>query len=97
MGLVQRSLISDYPEDLAEFSSVTEVAQGAVELDYLIADPALRGSGLGSRMIATIVEDTWRSYPTAPVVLVAVVAANIASWRALDKAGFRLLRHTIFF
>ena len=86
-GLVQRSLISDYPEDLAEFSSVTEVVQGAVELDYLIADPALRGSGLGSRMIATIVEDTWRSYPTAPVVLVAVAAANIASWRALDKAG----------
>mgnify|MGYP003363037706 FL=1 len=87
VGLVQRSLISDYPEDLAEFSSLTEVAQGAVELDYLIADPALRGRGLGSRMIAAIVEDTWRSCPTAPVALVAVAAANVASWRALDKAG----------
>ena len=87
MGLVQRSRISDYPEDLDEFSSVIEVAQGTVELDYLVADPALRGRGLGSRIIATLVEDTWCSYPEAPAVLVAVVAANVASWRALEKAG----------
>lgn len=62
---------------------------GAVELDYLIADPALRGRGLGSRMIAAAVEDTWNSYSDAPAVLVAVVAANVASWRALEKAGLK--------
>jgi hypothetical protein len=65
------------------------VPVGAVELDYLIADPALRGRGLGSRMIAAAVEDTWNSYSDAPAVLVAVVAANVASWRALDKAGLK--------
>jgi len=89
IGLLQRSAICDYPQDLTNFSAVIEVPAGAVELDYLIADPALRGRGLGSRMIAAAVEDTWNSYSDAPAVLVAVVAANVASWRALEKAGLK--------
>ena len=89
IGLLQRSAICDYPQDLTEFSAVIEVPVGAVELDYLIADPALRGRGLGSRMIAAAVEDTWNSYSDAPAVLAAVVAANVASWRALEKAGLK--------
>jgi aminoglycoside 6'-N-acetyltransferase len=60
-----------------------------VELDYLIGEPALRGRGLGSRMIAALVRDTWTSRPATPAILVAVVAANAASWRALEKAGLR--------
>ena len=59
VGLVQRSLIHDYPEDLAEFADLVDVPEGAVELDYLIGEPALRGRGLGSRMIAALVRDTW--------------------------------------
>ena len=51
---------------ISRFSAVIEVPVGAVELDYLIADPALRGRGLGSRMIAAAVEDTWNSYSDAP-------------------------------
>jgi len=89
VGLLQRSVISDYPEDVAEFSAVVDVPAGAVELDYLIADASLRGRGLGSRLIAMAVEHTWRDYPGAPAVLAAVVAANTASWRALEKAGLR--------
>ncbi len=89
IGLLQRSVIGDYPEDLAELISIAEVPDGAVELDYLIADPALRGRGLGSRMIAAAVQSTWSAYPAAPAVVVPVVAANAASWRALEKAGFR--------
>ena len=87
VGLLQRSAMCGYPEDLRNFSAVIEVPAGAVELDYFIADPALRGRGLGSRMIAAAVEETWKSYSDAPAVLVAVVAANVASWRALEKAG----------
>ncbi len=89
VGLLQRSVIADYPEDLVEFATLVEVPDSAVELDYLIADPALRGRGLGPRIIAQAVEDTWRSRPTTPAVLVAVVAANTASWRALEKAGLQ--------
>lgn len=89
IGLVQRSLIGDYPTDVAEFSAVAELPAGAVELDYLIGYAGLRGRGLGAAIIVAVVESTWRDYPAAPAVLVAVVAANVASWRALEKAGLR--------
>ena len=87
VGLLQRSVIRDYPDELAQFSAVVDVPGGAVELDYLIAEAAMRGRGLGSRLIEMAVDGTWSDYPKAPAVLVAVVAANTASWRALEKAG----------
>lgn len=89
IGLVQRSVISDYPEDLAEFTAIVDVPDRAVELDYLIGDADQRGRGLGARMIAAAVDNTWSDYPSTTAVLVAVVAANIASWRAVEKAGIR--------
>lgn len=89
IGLLQRSVIRDYPEDFTEFAAIVDVPDGAVELDYLIGDAARRGRGLGARMIAAVVENTWCAYPAAAAVLVAVVAANTASWRALEKAGLR--------
>lgn len=89
VGLVQRARIGDYPQDLADFTRLVDVPEGAVELDYLVAEASLRGRGLGSRMIAAVVESTWSDHPDAPAVLVAVVAANTASWRALEKAGLR--------
>jgi aminoglycoside 6'-N-acetyltransferase len=63
IGLLQRSVIRDYPEDLAEFAALIEVPDGAIMLDYLIGDAALRGHGLGSRMIAAAVEDTLALVP----------------------------------
>ena len=39
-------------------------------------------------MIAAIVEDTWSAYPDSTAIMVAVVAGNRPSWRALERAGF---------
>ena len=89
IGLLQRSTIREYPEDFTEFAAIVDVPDGAVELDYLIGDATRRGHGLGARMIAAAVENTWSTYPAAAAVLVAVVAANTASWRALEKAGLK--------
>jgi aminoglycoside 6'-N-acetyltransferase len=89
IGLLQRSVIADYPEELGEFATLVDVPEGAVQLDYLIGDPAVRGRGLGPRMIAAAVADTWRTRPAASAVLVSVVAGNVASWRALEKAGLK--------
>lgn len=89
IGLLQRSVISDYPGEVEEFSALVEVPDGAVELDYLIGDPDLRGRGIGSRMIAQAVRDTFDTRPEVPAVLVSIVAANTASWRAVEKAGLR--------
>lgn len=88
-GLLQRSVIQEYPGELTEFEAVVDVPKGAVELDYLIGEAALRGRGLGSRMLVEAVQNTWNDYPDAPAVLVTVVAANTASWRVVEKAGLQ--------
>lgn len=86
-GLAQRCRIADYPEDLAEFEALVQVPPDAMQIDYLIAGPEHRGRGLGTRMIESLIATTWRDHPAASGVMVAVVAANVASWRALEKAG----------
>ncbi len=87
VGLVQRSKLADYPEYLTEFEAIVEVPPGTATLDYLIGDPTRVGQGLGTRLIAAMVERTWPDYPDTPAILIAVVVANRASWRALEKAG----------
>lgn len=87
IGLVQRCLLADFPDYLDEFAALVEVPAGAATIDYLVAGQHQVGKGLGSQMIAAIVERTWHDHPTTPAILVAVVAANRASWRALEKAG----------
>lgn len=91
IGLLQRSVIRDYPEEYARFSAHVDVPPGAVELDYLIGDPDLRGRGLGTRLIRAAVADTWNAHPGAQAVLITVNAANVASWRAVEKAGLTFL------
>jgi aminoglycoside 6'-N-acetyltransferase len=89
VGLLQRSRISDYQDDFAQLSALVDVPAGAFTLDYLLGEESLRGRGLGTRLVATAVARTWTDHPEASTVLVAVVAANVASWRALEKAGLR--------
>ncbi|MFC5746221.1 GNAT family N-acetyltransferase [Actinomadura rugatobispora] len=88
-GLVQRCRLADYPEYLADLAAITEVPEGALSIDYLIGEPDLIGRGLGPRMIRAFVERTWDDHPGGSSIIVPVVAANRASWRALEKAGLR--------
>lgn len=87
-GLIQRSAIAAYPEYVAELTQVCAVPPGALSLDYLVGEPAMRGQGLGAAMIAGLVEQSWPSFPQAQDVLVPVAVGNTASWRALERAGF---------
>jgi aminoglycoside 6'-N-acetyltransferase len=89
VGLLQRCQLRDYPEYLAELAAVVAVPAGAVTIDYLIGDPARVGRGLGPRLIEAAARGLWQRYPDAPAIVVPVVAANRASWRALEKAGAR--------
>ncbi|ANY10311.1 acetyltransferase [Pseudonocardia sp. HH130630-07] len=89
VGLLQRCRWQDYPEYVAEVEPYVVLPPGAVTIDYLIGSPGLVGRGLGPRMIAGAVAGVWERYPDAPAVVVPVVAVNRASWRALEKAGFR--------
>ena len=87
-GLVQRCRIAAYPEYLEPLAAIVCVPDDAMSLDYLIGDPALVGRGMGTRMIRSVVADTWIAHPDASCIIVPVSAANTASWRTLESAGF---------
>jgi aminoglycoside 6'-N-acetyltransferase len=89
LGLVQRCRLADYPEYLAELAAITEVPHETMTIDYLIGDGQQVGRGFGTQMIKSIVQTTWSDHPATGSIIVAVSAANRASWRALEKAGLR--------
>lgn len=78
----------------AEAAAVLTVGvdDGAAGIDYLIGEPSLRGRGIGgaviSAFVAEVVFGPQHDYTQA---FAAPYAANIPSWRALEKAGFRFL------
>ncbi|MGH9184253.1 MAG: GNAT family N-acetyltransferase [Acidimicrobiales bacterium] len=66
------------------------IDQRAAGIDYLLADPQERGRGVGSRMIRAFAEEVVLGHhPEWPQVCAGPFAANVASCRALEKAGFR--------
>jgi aminoglycoside 6'-N-acetyltransferase len=87
-GLLQRYAVSSYPAYQAELAAVCHLPEGAMSIDYLIGEPALRGRGLGAAMIAAGAARLWQEQPDCADVIVPVHAANRASWRALERAGF---------
>lgn len=65
------------------------IDQTAAGVDYLIGDSRDRGQGLGSTMIRTfVVEVVFGLHPGWTQVCASPLAENVASWRALEKAGF---------
>ncbi|SNQ51711.1 GCN5-related N-acetyltransferase (fragment) [Frankia canadensis] len=89
VGLVQRCRIADEPHYFDELAPLVELPASVMTIDYLIGEPELTGHGLGPRMIASMVARIWSDHPEASCVMVPIVASNRASWRALEKAGFR--------
>jgi len=91
IGIVQYSRFVDDPAGVDEMADVYPVGDGAVSIDYLIGDPGRVGRGTGTAMIEAFVERIWRTDPVATHVVVPVNSANERSWRALLRAGFRLV------
>ncbi|HJQ90718.1 MAG TPA: GNAT family N-acetyltransferase [Acidimicrobiia bacterium] len=88
IGLMQSYRLGDHPTWLTALN-VVNPHEDSVGIDYLIGDPAATGRGLGTAMIRQFVDMLWSEYPDAPAVVVAVNQDNIASWRTLEKGGFR--------
>lgn len=91
IGVIQWMRYADYPDDEAELTTVLPVPAGARCVDYFIGDPALVGRGIGSAIIAAFVEQVWATDAEATCIVVPVCSANVASWRALQKAGFHVV------
>ncbi|MGF7235132.1 MAG: GNAT family N-acetyltransferase [Frankia sp.] len=88
-GLIQRYLVSSFVDYLAELNTLYDVPPRALSIDYLIGDPSQRGRGLGSLMIGEFVRASWSAFPGTDAVIVPVCVGNTASWRSLERAGFR--------
>jgi aminoglycoside 6'-N-acetyltransferase len=89
-GFFQHYLIADYPQWAATLRATGQPdVESAAGIDYLIGDAALTGRGLGTVAIATFTRLAFTRYRAISLVAVAVSQDNIASWRALEKAGYR--------
>jgi aminoglycoside 6'-N-acetyltransferase len=91
VGWAQLWPTADEPDEVQPWWDAG-VARASGSIDYLVGEPGDRRRGVGSAMIRAFVRDVaFPRHPQWVQVAVAPLAANTASWRALEKAGFRFL------
>jgi RimJ/RimL family protein N-acetyltransferase len=91
IGFVETYLIADYPD----WEATVGGEPGAVGVDLFVADPTLTGKGLGTRLLRQFVGEVALERPGATHCLADPDAANAASLRAFEKAGFRVVREFV--
>jgi aminoglycoside 6'-N-acetyltransferase len=105
LGLVQRYRWDAYPSYVDEVAAILTLPAQALSIDYLVGPPAALQRGWGTQMLREFVQSTWRDLwpgnspgtppatcpgdPQTPAIVVPVHADNTASWRVLERAGFR--------
>jgi RimJ/RimL family protein N-acetyltransferase len=91
IGWLQCYLALDDPDETEDWWDF-DIDRTAAGIDYLLAAPAERGRGVGSGMIrAFALEVVLGRHPEWTQVCAGPFAANVASCRALAKAGFRFV------
>ena len=83
IGLIKRYRLADYP-DWQRAVNVLDAAG----IDYLIGEVDLTGKGLGSRTIRYFTTAALERYPELEAVVAAPQQENVASWKALENAGY---------
>lgn len=88
IGLIQRYLMRDHPDWARSLSPSGHVFEEAAGIDYAIgrADPI--GRGIGSAVVAAFSEALFEAFPDVTDIVVTPQAANAASCRVLEKAGY---------
>ncbi|MBP6747922.1 GNAT family N-acetyltransferase [bacterium] len=86
-GMIQCYRHSDYPDCDKEIG-----IDNAIGIDYLIAAPELTGKGIGTQAIKMMTRMALILFPQMNTVVASPHKENIASCRALEKAGFTLVR-----
>ena len=90
IGWIQTYAAADFDdEDETRHWFRLGVRRTAAGIDYLIGPSTGRHRGLGTLMIDTFVTDiVFGRHPEWTEVCASPMTANVASWRALEKAGF---------
>jgi RimJ/RimL family protein N-acetyltransferase len=87
IGFVQTYLVSEDPD----YAALVGAGEGVAGLDLLIGDEQLTGQGIGSEFIGRFVEEVVLARPTTVACLADPDVQNVASIRAFEKAGFRIV------
>lgn len=88
IGFVQTYLVSDYPD----YAALVGAGEGVAGVDLAIGDEALTGHGIGPEILRRFVDDIVFARETTTACLADPDSRNIASIRAFEKAGFRVVR-----
>lgn len=90
VGIIQRYRVADHPDHERALATTAVDLRSAASLDYLVGEPELAGRGIGSAAIAAFTERLYADLADVDLVAVTPQAANVASCRALERAGYRL-------
>jgi aminoglycoside 6'-N-acetyltransferase len=90
IGMVQRYRLDDNPEYLVSLAPSGLSLGVAAGIDYVIGEPDMIGRGIGSQLIESFTAAVFDRYPDIDSIVVNPQAANGASCRVLEKAGYRL-------
>ncbi len=88
IGWIQCYLARDNTDE-TEYWWGFGIDDDAAGIDYLIANPGDRRRGLGSVVIRGFASFVFERHPEWAQVCAGPFDANAASWKVLEKAGFR--------
>jgi RimJ/RimL family protein N-acetyltransferase len=91
IGMIQSYQVSDYPD----WAALTGVGPGVAGIDLFIGDQALTGRGIGTEMISRFVDEVVFAEPATMACVADPDVQNLASMRAFEKAGFRVVREFV--
>ena len=87
-GFIQTYRVSDHPE----YRDLVAVEDGVAGVDLLIGESELTGRGFGSEALRRFVRDIVFSDTEIHACIADPDAENLASLRAFEKVGFRVVR-----
>lgn len=86
VGLIQCYRHADHPDYDSEVG-----IESAAGIDYFVGEAGCTGKGIGTKAIKKVARLALELYPEINTVLSIPQKENVASCRALEKAGFRLI------
>ena len=87
-GFIKTYRVADWPD----YARAIDADDSWSGIDYLIGEPQFRGRGLASTWLRAFVDDVVFADPQVTACVSGPNPENLASVRALQRAGFRPLR-----
>ena len=91
IGLVQTYLVSAY----TDYAALIDAGEGVAGVDLFIGEKAWTGRGIGTEMLRRFVDEIVFADPATIACVADPDVLNVASLRAFEKAGFRVVRELI--